>query len=501
MTKTVVIKNLKQIKSLEFSLPGPGVHILAGTNGAGKSCLLTCLLRIGRPNAFQNSFLTSKISEKLDLFEHAEITYSINGSAVSYRYSGERWSPSPKSQSRLLKDFGYPFVIYAAANAERIEPRADDFKPNRVREAPPSIRKAAIKILGDEKFENLKVVNVRRGVGAEAFLMMKTDGRLKKTTYYSEKNFSLGEICVLKLLRQLETCPEHSLVLIDELELALHPRAQTGLLEHLEHTSEAKNLTVIFSTHSANLIKNANRDHFYFLEKTKTDTRVLHQCYPTYALGQIASKDERAPDVVIYVEDEQARLIVDHIVRKLINSEMAGKSKPTIITTPVGGASSVIAFLKNSNRLLASTVKQVAMLDADVDEQVEAAKRTENFKELVKYQDVDDRVYKLPWTPEVGICDFLISDKATHEKNLKDYFDDQRINFDHIDPDKLGGLSGGDLRKAAKKLLDSFINEISAVTGRESTRVREGIVEYFVDSLLAGSTAPKIKKLFMPIIR
>ena len=113
MTKSITIKNLKQIDKLEFKIPPPGVHILSGTNGAGKSCLLTCLLRIGRPNAFQNAFLTSNMSDALDIFDNAEISYSVNGSTVSYKYSGERWSPSPKSQSKLLQSFGYPSVIYA----------------------------------------------------------------------------------------------------------------------------------------------------------------------------------------------------------------------------------------------------------------------------------------------------------------------------------------------------------------------------------------------------
>lgn len=177
MRKSIVIKNLKQIDQLEFVMPPPGVHILSGTNGAGKSSLLTCLLRIGRPNAFQNAFLTSRKSVVLDLFQKAEISYSVNGTAVTYRYSGERWSPSPKSQSKLLQSFGYPSVIYAAANAERIEPRAEDFKPRNVRDVAKTLRDAAIKILGDDKFERLKVVNVRRGIGAEAFLMAETAGK------------------------------------------------------------------------------------------------------------------------------------------------------------------------------------------------------------------------------------------------------------------------------------------------------------------------------------
>lgn len=502
MAKSIVIKNIKQIDHLEFAIPSSGVHILSGSNGAGKSCLLTCLLRIGRPNAFQNAFLTSKMSDALDLFENAEITYSVNSNSVTYKYSGERWSPSPKSQSKLVQSFGYPSVIYAAANAERIEPRAEDFKPRNVRDASKTIRDAAKSILGDEKFEHLKVVNVRRGVGAEAYLMPVAGSKNKKSTYYSEKNFSLGEICVLKLLRQLETCPHQSLVLIDELELALHPKAQVGLLQYLEEITKEKNLTVIFSTHSANLIKTANRKNFYFIERIDGKTKLIHECYPTYALGLIASKEERTPDLVVYVEDVQAQLIVEAIIKSLVKSEFVGKSKPTIVIAPIGTFGAVIAFLGRSGGLLPKTVHQCAMLDADAkNEYITPLKKANNHKELAKFQSLEKCIHSLPWTPEVGICELILADKVKHEAALMEYFGDSRINLDHLKSSALLGLSGKDLRQRAKATVNSLIDEISSLTLKSSERVREGISEYFAANCLDGKDAAVLKALFLPIIK
>ncbi|MRR50812.1 MAG: ATP-binding protein [Rhodocyclaceae bacterium] len=502
MSKLLTIRNLKQINHLEFAMPKPGVHILSGTNGAGKSCLLTCLLRIGRPNAFQSAFLTSKMSDALDIFENAEISYSVNGSTVTYRYSGERWSPSPKSQSKLLQNFGYPSVIYAAANAERIEPREEDFKPRYVRDAAETLRNAAKNILGDEKFERLKVVNVRRGVGAEAFLMVEAGGKGKKVTYYSEKNFSLGEICVLKLLRQLETCPHQSLVLIDELELALHPRAQVALLRYLEKITEEKSLTVIFSTHSVNLIKTAKRENFYFIERADGKTNVIHQCFPTYALGHIASKEERTPDLVVYVEDEQAQLIVDAIIKRFLRTEMDGRSKPTVVVAPIGPLAAVIAFLGRTGSLLPKSVRQVAMLDADAkSEYIDPLEKSKNHKELAKFQAIETQIYTLPWTPEVGICELVLSDKAKHERALQAYFDDHRINLDHLNSDALTGLSGKSLRNTAKANVRTLIEEIAQLTLKGSDRVREGVSDYFAGASLAGKDGPILKQLFLPIIK
>lgn len=501
MTKQIVIENVKQIDKLTFDIPGPGVHILSGTNGVGKSSLLTCLLRIGRPNAFQNAFLTSKMSDALDPFANAQITYKVNNSSVTYTYSGERWSPTPKRNSKLVQSLGYARVIYAAANAERIEPRAEDFKPRYVRDAPHEIREAAKRILGDDKFEHLKVVNVRKGVGAEAYLMPDASSKPKKKVYFSEKNFSLGEICVLKLLRQLETCPHQSLVLIDELELALHPKAQVNLVRYLEEIAEKKTLTVIFSTHSANLIKSAQRENFFFIERAEGKTRVIHKCYPTYALGQLALREERSPDCVIYVEDDQAQFIVDALVKSLIKAELATKSKPTIVVAPIGTFASVIAFLSRARSLLPGTVHQCALLDKDAhDEYIVPLQKAGNHAELAKVQAVQDRIHFLPWTPEVGICELLRSDINLHEASLREYFGDARISISQIRFSETTPLKGSQLRKRAKQLVKELVTEISTVTLKSPERTRQDISDYFSNACLTGPTAAAIKKILMPII-
>ncbi|PHN95816.1 ATP-binding protein, partial [Tenacibaculum discolor] len=99
--------------------------------------------------------------------------------------------------------------------------------------------------------------------------------------YISEKNLSLGELCILKLLRLLKDCPRGSLVLIDELELALHPMAQVALLRYLDDIARDKALTVIVSTHSATLIKQANANRLLLLQDNGEGQIVCQdRCFP-----------------------------------------------------------------------------------------------------------------------------------------------------------------------------------------------------------------------------
>lgn len=502
MTKRIIIEKIKQIDKLVFDIPPPGVYVLSGINGAGKSCLLSCLLRIGWANAFQLSFRTSKISKSLDNFTGGKVTYEINNSSVTYIYSGERWTPNPKSQSKLLKSFGYGQVIYAAANSERIEPREEDFSPQRVREVSESLRNAAELILGDKKFKHLKEINVRRGVGAEAYLIPdEINTTPKRKAYYSEKNFSLGELCVLKLLRQLENCPHGSMVLIDELELALHPRAQIKLFDYLKSISSEKQLTVIFSTHSANLIKSIDREKLFFIERNGGKTNLVPGCYPTYALGQLALKEERSPDIVLYVEDEQAQNIVSALVSRLLKNELHGKSKPTIVVTPIGTFEAVIAFLTRSQALLPDSVRQFALLDKDVyDDYLKPLKASNNHKELTKIQAVSSKIGYLPWTPEVGLCEHFGKNIEDSERSLRDYFSDNRITLSGIDFSFMHIKTGGDLRKKSKIVFKEIIQEISQVTLKTTERVRQDLSELFADECLASTTSGKIKGLLMPII-
>ena len=195
MIKRIVIKNLKPIRELTFDVPERGVYLLAGSNGAGKTSLLACLRRIGHRHAFAHHFASSQQSASLDNFEGTEVEYILNAQSVKYVYGGERWVPRPRSRNRLVDSFGYPNVLYIGATADRITPRPEDFNPRRIRPAAQMIRDTANRIFGTTKFDHLKTINLARGVGNSAFLIQSSPPPRSK--YYSERNFSLGELSVV----------------------------------------------------------------------------------------------------------------------------------------------------------------------------------------------------------------------------------------------------------------------------------------------------------------
>jgi hypothetical protein len=462
---TITISNLRNIRSLRFDLPPQGVWLLTAGNGAGKTSLLACLRRIGHANAFPIHFPASVESENLDDFLDARVTYCVNSDEVEYAYRGERWAPRPRKNSQLLAQFGYPQVIYLGANAERITPRPEDFSPRRVKPAPVELIAAANQIFETDKFRNLKMVNLTTGAGNRAFLMKVSDNPAK---YHSEKNFSLGELCILKLIEGIRDCPNQSLLLIDELELALHPRAQIQLYRYLVSAATRKQLTIVFSTHSVSLLKTVPRAKIIFLDRNGSgDVDVVRGCFPTYAIGNITLGEEKAPDTVLYVEDEVTKAIVEPLVKLALQSRFAARSLfPDVRVIPIGGFDAVVQFLTHHGVLMPEGTRAFALLDNDV--RVETVANWEaagKHQRLADFQRLGNQLDYLPWTPEVGMLEFLRDRRQQAERMLREELGRPAFSLDQRNFAPANGLNGSALRNSAKRIIDQVAENISRLTG------------------------------------
>lgn len=479
MLKKVTIKNVKNIKELTFDIPDPGVYLLTGSNGSGKTTLLACLQRIGQAQAFAYHFSSSNRSTSLDSFHDAQISYTLDSREVVYTYGGERWVPRPRSQNKLLRELGYSAVFYIGATADRITPRQEDFIPRGISPAHEKIRATANRIFDTNKFDLLKTINLTRGSGNPAFVMQIPSSNPPE--YYSERNFSLGELCVLKLLRYLINCDNSSLVLIDELELALHPKAQIELYRHLSEIAPEKNLTIIFSTHSASLLKFVNHKQILFLESNLGIVSSQKGCYPTYALGHLSYDEERAPDVIFYVEDDAAVAVIDVFIRKCIAYKYSNNNMlfPTVHVIPIGGFLNVIRFLGRSDAILPPSTKSFALLDKDVkDESLKEFRRNNNHKILQEFQKNEKRIGYLPWAPEVGLIDFFLNSRSDAQRTVRDIFSNNMLSINYQDIK----APPNNNRDACKSLLSEISNHLSSqLPNKESEDVRKQLFSAFAE--------------------
>lgn len=425
VTKSIEIKSLKNVDHLRFEMPDPGVWLLTGENGAGKTTLLACLHRLGDRNAFPRHFQTSNISQRLDGYSDSKITFSINQSKVAYTYAGTRWAPRPRKNARIVSGFGYSSVFFVGANAERVSPKPEDFKTTRIHSVPQTIKSSANRIFNTTKFDALRKVNVTRGQN-EAFVF-----RVGQS-YYSEKNFSLGELCTLKLISKIQTAPANSLVVIDELEMALHPSAQVRLYHYLVEIAAQNGHTIIFSTHSVSLIKTAERSRIIFLKRSNGKIIVERKPYLSAVLGGLAYIEEKSADSVIYVEDEMAEFSTRTLVQ-LVSAERlkdGQNTHPKVEVVPIGGFYQVVSFLKRHDALHRSSVRSFALLDLDVKEETLADwQANNNVQNLAWFGEYSHRIEYLPWTPEVGVVDWFLEHDSELLDMLRVKLDEAQLQF------------------------------------------------------------------------
>lgn len=495
MPGSIEICNLRNIRRLKFSIPDRGVWLLTGANGSGKTSLLACIRRLGSRNAFPVHFPSSLRSDRLDNHSSGTVTYEVNGTAVEYAYRGQRWTPRPRSASHMFQSFGYSSVTYIGATADRITPRPEDFDTRHVKTVDRQIISAANQIFQTEKFSNLRSINLARGVGNDAFVLSLGTS---PQTYHSEKHFSLGELCVLKLLRLLKNVANNSMIIVDELEMALHPRAQVELLRYLEQQAKSKSLTVIFSTHSVTLLKTIDSSRIIYLERQ--DDGAIHPvvgCFPTYAIGNIASDEEALPDIMLYVEDLFARDLLGSFYELFVNEKYTDPTlRPSAKIVPVGGFNEVIGFLDRNRSVLPISVKQMAVLDKDVvDEVIHLWKNGSKHHKLAKYQELNRQIAFLPFTPEVGLMEHASNNPAAFENKLRERFGDNLLQVQRILLKYDSTLEGPAQRKAAKLALEELTEYLKTRNQGTDEVIREKLSGVF-----AAASWSKYKPSFMALL-
>ena len=114
------------------------------------------------------------------------------------------------------------------------------------------------------------------------------------------------------------------LVLIDELELALHPMAVLRLIDFLKQLVVLRlidflkqlvqghsNLIIYLSSHSPEVIRTMHPSDLYKVNNIGGKLSIESNCYPSYLIRDLYSNV--SPDFLLLVEDELSQLFVNKI--------------------------------------------------------------------------------------------------------------------------------------------------------------------------------------------
>jgi len=501
----VRITKLKSIEEMEFDVPLQGAFVVTGANGCGKTSLLTALHRMGAPNAFQVGFPGGKTANGIDAINQTEIEYEVNGKKVSYRYNKMRWSATPKSNSGLIGK-AFAEVLFLKADASRVEPTPNELKGAKKQPADADLRNFMNAVFDTTKFDNLYRIRLQ-GRGAIAHLIDCTPPNDRKKSFYSEKSFSLGELCVMRLGQRLLSMMNRGLYIIDEFEMALHPAAQIRLFGEIEKLVKDGNCTALVSTHSSSLIKSVKRGNIIYLENDGGVVTIHRDVYPTYALQHLTLDDESAPDKLIFVEDIAAKQCMDEMWRQHIQQQLASgnKSLPSVQTVVIGGYKEVLRFLQRSSSFIPKMTKCMAALDADAEPYCMPPAITpgNSLPKLTVPQELYHKLKSntvfLPWTPEVGLCELFRNDLNKHRSGIQAWTGLTNLTISQASVNAHVGMTGKVQRETCKATIDAIAKSIATKKTWSEDRACEALFGYLVDSTTSTSKATMLQlsgKLF-----
>lgn len=282
---------------------------LVGENGSGKSTVLQAAAAVYRSPQKKKEFYAS------DFFPNTPFE-RINSATIRFSYR-----EGQQSQTRTIRK---PTDRWRG-NPERPERRVEYVDLSRIQ--PVSARVGYSKLLksgvtegnhspfDEERLRRFSQLMGRTYSGA-GISTTSVDAKravpvLKHGAHrYSGFHQGAGEIAAAELMAV--DFPKYSLVLIDEIETSLHPRAQRRLMQDLAREARDKELQIILTTHSPYILDELPPQGRIYLMQGVGGRTAVTGVSPEFAMTRM--DEEQHPECDVYVEDPRAATMVSETV-------------------------------------------------------------------------------------------------------------------------------------------------------------------------------------------
>ncbi|HYX72113.1 MAG TPA: AAA family ATPase, partial [Nitrososphaera sp.] len=345
---SVRLEKIRQFSGAQIRFDFP-VTALIGPNGSGKSTILAAIACAYESMNPSNFFFKTRLGDTgMDNWsvEYEVIDRSLNAGGTirsNLQLKNNKWRKALDivrdikfvSVTRTVPAVESPFFV----NKKRLKGSSTtDISTEEVQNID-VVKTESERILGKSlaAFKLLNVTLTREKTRRRQIYMVDDQGKLKTKTErtkkqfrskqsiyigsdgeneYSEFNFGSGESAVIRMVADIESMPNYSLVLIEEIENGLHPIAVRRMVEYLIDAAKRKSIQVVFTTHSDYALAPLPSEAIWAsangtLQQGKLSIEILR-----VVSGRVDKK------LAIFVEDEFAKAWVEAILREKLSEHL-----------------------------------------------------------------------------------------------------------------------------------------------------------------------------------
>ena len=341
--ESIKIDNIHGWHEQEIHFDYPVVAIV-GENGIGKSTFLkaaACAYKRNNEKDFYPSKMFMSTQWDEDAMDGATIEYKVRIGNVEKNLRWKKtkdWGFTPKtkkpSRDVYFLDISRTLPLDATAGYAKIAMTSNAEVGEGEALSVESIRDLS-RVLG-QTYSNARFVETNVDSSREVGLLTREYGEI------SQFHQGAGEDAMLDMFKLLQDIPNQALLIIDEVENSLHPRAQRRFVQHLLEVARRKKLQIILSTHSPFVLEELPPVARVMLFQLADRKEIVYGVSSAFALSTI---DEcQHPEVYVHFEDDEAVVMFWEILKR--NHEVHTDLVKRIETRTVGSATVVNTLAK-----------------------------------------------------------------------------------------------------------------------------------------------------------
>ncbi|HTS78825.1 MAG TPA: ATP-binding protein [Bryobacteraceae bacterium] len=336
---------------LEFPFP---ITALTGENGMGKSTVLQAIAASYKSEYFASDFFPDTPWEQV---RNAEIRVTIREGATSGSFTTsvrkltERWRGNDERRERDVQYIDLRRIQPIAARVGFARIAKKENKETTFEVFDPDTMERFSCIMGRD-YELGKLSMTEWDTTRKVPVLMR-DGDA-----YSGFHGGAGETVLAELLAR--KVPRYSILLIDEIETSLHPRTQRRLIRDIATLCRRLELQCVLTTHSPYVLDELPPEGRVYLMESDKQKRIVVGISPAFAMTKM---DEQIyPEADVYVEDDQAAVMINEIVARSNQCDLILSFEP--VAYGAANAGRILGLMAKERRFPRPTI---VFLDGDQD--------------------------------------------------------------------------------------------------------------------------------------